>query len=285
MSNPPPQAGQREIVREHFDTASTEWGQRYERQPRRMSDLDLQMRRETALAMLEDILADARTYPLAALDLGCGPGGLLAGIDASRLTVHGVDLSPEMIETARRTYRDHDYRVADATDLPYADSSMDVVFSTGVLEYIPEPERVLAEVLRILRPGGSFVVSFPNLQSIMRSLSRMEVGVERFTWRALRRLRGRSLEGDPAPHYRHKQWRPQHVRHLLERAGFTIQRRVFHTIGLYGMLGRLSASLWLSRALSRRLRDKPAIAAWLGTTMVVHARVVKASAPDGGQAP
>ena len=75
MSHAPPQATthdgaeQREVVREHFDTASTDWGQRYERQPRRMSDLDLQMRRETARAMLADVLASASTRPLCALDL------------------------------------------------------------------------------------------------------------------------------------------------------------------------------------------------------------------------
>ena len=92
------------------------------------------------------------------LDMGCGDGMLSIGL-AQRCRVTAVDLSAEVfseaVEIARRRNVDSiRFEVADATALPFADETFDVVFAHSVLEAGPAPQRVLAEALRVLRPGG-----------------------------------------------------------------------------------------------------------------------------------
>jgi 2-polyprenyl-6-hydroxyphenyl methylase/3-demethylubiquinone-9 3-methyltransferase len=92
------------------------------------------------------------------LDLGCG-GGFLANYLALRgHSVTGIDTTAENLVVARA----HDptasvrYEVADACALPYADASFDVVCAMDLLEHVDEPERLIDEVGRVLRPGGLF---------------------------------------------------------------------------------------------------------------------------------
>lgn len=94
-------------------------------------------------------------------DIGAGPGFL--ALDAARLVGTGgrvvaVDRSRRMLTSAAARAAeasvDLDTLQADATGLPFADGSFDVVFSTQVLEYVPDVEKALAEMARVLRPGG-----------------------------------------------------------------------------------------------------------------------------------
>jgi SAM-dependent methyltransferase len=72
-----------------------------------------------------------------------------------------TDISPGMVSVALRNAEslglDVDGRVADAETIPYEDASFDVVVGHAVLHHIPDVERALREVLRVLRPGGRFV--------------------------------------------------------------------------------------------------------------------------------
>jgi len=101
------------------------------------------------------------------LDLGSG-----AGIDcflAARQVgpdgrVIGVDMTPEMVSRARANadkggYANVEFRLGEIEALPVADGTVDVVISNCVLNLSPEKDRVLAEVHRVLRPGGRVVVS------------------------------------------------------------------------------------------------------------------------------
>ena len=101
------------------------------------------------------------------LDLGSG-----AGIDcflASRQVgpagkVIGVDMTPEMIEKARANARSGgfenvEFRLGEIEALPVADSSVDVVISNCVLNLSTDKARVLADVHRVLKPGGRVVIS------------------------------------------------------------------------------------------------------------------------------
>jgi SAM-dependent methyltransferase len=100
---------------------------------------------------------------LECLDVGCGAGGELArligdGADPGRL--HGIDLRPEAIATARSRLPLCDLKVGDATDLPFATSSMDVVLQFTVLSSILDDEvreRVATEMIRVCRPSGLIV--------------------------------------------------------------------------------------------------------------------------------
>jgi SAM-dependent methyltransferase len=97
------------------------------------------------------------------LDVGCGAGGELArligdGADPGRL--HGVDLRPDAIASARSRLPLCDLMVGDATDLPFATSSMDVVLQFTVLSSILDDEvraSVAAEMIRVCRPAGLIV--------------------------------------------------------------------------------------------------------------------------------
>jgi len=94
-------------------------------------------------------------------DLGVGTGVLAASLAPFVSRVVGVDRSPEMLAAAaRRTqaFANVDLREAELTRLPLPDSSVDLAILSLVLHYLPEPGAVLAEVRRILRPGGCLIL-------------------------------------------------------------------------------------------------------------------------------
>lgn len=102
----------------------------------------------------------------AVLDVGCGTGDLTlraarrAGAEGRAA---GIDASPEMIAVSRkkaeRKGASVDFRVAPIEDLPFADGEFDVVLSSYMLHHLPDElkDTGLAEVRRVLKPGGRFV--------------------------------------------------------------------------------------------------------------------------------
>ena len=94
------------------------------------------------------------------LEVGCGAGNVLARVRAVRV---GLDLSPSLLAKARARLGPAAPLVrADAGRLPFASASFDRVFCSEVLEHVLHPEQVIAELRRLLRPGGWAVVSIPN---------------------------------------------------------------------------------------------------------------------------
>jgi SAM-dependent methyltransferase len=89
------------------------------------------------------------------LDLGCGDGQLTQRIAAAGSHVVGVDASPEMVAAARARGIAADEAGAEA--LPYADESFDAVFSNAALHWVRGQDAMMAEVRRVLKPGGRFV--------------------------------------------------------------------------------------------------------------------------------
>lgn len=117
---------------------------------------------ERTLAVRDLGLVDPDTRVV--LDVACGPGGFTryladALVDAGRddALVIGLDASePMLARAAADTDRpDHvAYVLGDARDLPFEDGSVDAVCCYAALYLVPEPLRVLAELVRVLRPGG-----------------------------------------------------------------------------------------------------------------------------------
>ncbi len=98
------------------------------------------------------------------LDAGCGPGYLLAKLLSSRSEptyAVGLDISPEMVELARKRLLDSeetgisDVVAGDATCLPLREGSFHAAVSTGVLHHISEPEKFFREIHRVLKEGSS----------------------------------------------------------------------------------------------------------------------------------
>lgn len=97
------------------------------------------------------------------LDLGCGPGFYAEVFRARGADVVPVDSDPRALELAGQAVPGA--VVADAGELPLADESVDAVFCSNLLEHTSHPERVIAEIERVLRPGGWAYVSWTNWYS------------------------------------------------------------------------------------------------------------------------
>ena len=99
------------------------------------------------------------------LDAGCGVGYGTAHLAEVAASVVGVDRDEGAISYARERYArpNVEFRVADLLDLDLADASFDVVCSFETIEHLEDVEAFLAEVVRVLRPEGVFVVSTPRV--------------------------------------------------------------------------------------------------------------------------
>src|ERR1022692_112016 len=89
------------------------------------------------------------------LDLGCGDGQTSKRIAANGATVMGVDISPEMVSAARS--RGIVAMEASVESLPFSDHAFDAVFSNAALHWVKDQDAMMAEVRRVLKPGGRFV--------------------------------------------------------------------------------------------------------------------------------
>ncbi|MGI9163714.1 MAG: class I SAM-dependent methyltransferase [Mycobacterium sp.] len=108
--------------------------------------------------------AELRKLPYErALELGCGSGFFLLNLIQAGVARRGsvTDLSPGMVKVAVRNGQslglDIDGRVADAEGIPYDDDTFDLVVGHAVLHHIPDVEKSLSEVVRVLKPGGRFI--------------------------------------------------------------------------------------------------------------------------------
>lgn len=98
------------------------------------------------------------------LEVGCGTGLLLSRFAEFAKSTKGIDLSPGMLEKA--TARGLDVVQGSATELPWPDASFDVACSFKVLAHIPEVDRAIEEMLRVVRPGGHVIAEFYNPYSL-----------------------------------------------------------------------------------------------------------------------
>jgi SAM-dependent methyltransferase len=95
-------------------------------------------------------------------DLGCGPGHITGWLAARGATAVGVDLSPGMIEVARREQPGAEFRLGDLLSLPAADGEFGAVIAFYSLIHLTPGElpAALAELYRVLRPGGLALLAF-----------------------------------------------------------------------------------------------------------------------------
>jgi SAM-dependent methyltransferase len=109
------------------------------------------------------------------LEVGCGGGALLRDALASGCSAAAIDHSPDMVRLARRTNARAiaqgrlEIVEAEADRLPFADQSFSRAAMTAVLGFLPDPVAALAEVRRVLAPGGRFVAlgSDPEVRGTM----------------------------------------------------------------------------------------------------------------------
>jgi 2-polyprenyl-3-methyl-5-hydroxy-6-metoxy-1,4-benzoquinol methylase len=137
------------------------------------------------------------------LDAGCGSCAKSVLLAKRGFRVMGVDFSADALSLARTTLARHGVadrvtvRQGDLLNLPFADGEFAYILCWGVLMHVPDVERALSELARVLKPGGMLVTSEANMYSLqavaMRSLKRL-----------LRRGRGRVVR-TPAGLVNHEQ--------------------------------------------------------------------------------
>lgn len=98
-----------------------------------------------------------------ALDVGCGEGRFCRKLRSLDVAAVGIDPTPALIERARALDRDGDYRIGRAEALDFPDGSFDLVVSYLTLIDIPDLIAAIAEMTRVLRPGGALLIA--NLNS------------------------------------------------------------------------------------------------------------------------
>jgi 2-polyprenyl-3-methyl-5-hydroxy-6-metoxy-1,4-benzoquinol methylase len=101
------------------------------------------------------------------IDVGCGTGnGLLIFHERFGVSGVGVDVSNGMLDIARAKMEGRNLPIEvhqiDGESLPFDDSTFDAGISFEVLEHTPNPARLLSELARVVKPGGTVVVSTPN---------------------------------------------------------------------------------------------------------------------------
>jgi demethylmenaquinone methyltransferase/2-methoxy-6-polyprenyl-1,4-benzoquinol methylase len=92
------------------------------------------------------------------LDIACGTGTSTLPLARAGATVVGVDFSPQMIAEAQKRHPKIEFREADAMKLPFGDDEFDAVTISFGLRNVQEPKQALAEMYRVLKPGGRLVV-------------------------------------------------------------------------------------------------------------------------------
>lgn len=117
---------------------------------------------------------------LVLLDVGCGPGAQHLRLRQQQMRLVGLDLSIGMLREACGQARRAGLAVrlcrADATRIPLADASVDRVMANHMLYHVPEPQRALAEMRRVLRPGGRIVIG-TNAADSGRRLLDLHAGI------------------------------------------------------------------------------------------------------------
>lgn len=114
--------------------------------------------------------------PRRVLEVGCGPGEAAEQVAAAGPEVEALDVSERMVELTRA--RGVSARVGDVQQLPFEDESFDAALAGWMLYHVPDVDRGLAELARVLRPGGR-LVAVTNRRSHLQELRELLGAVER----------------------------------------------------------------------------------------------------------
>lgn len=191
-----------------------EWRSRFERYARTHESEALisgwsETGLERRLSLFGSLLASLRLpASAAALDLGCGGGTYVRLLGDMGHRPVGLDYSVPSVCRAKGADpgRKGSYLAGDAGSLPFPDGMFDLVVSIGVLQALGQPERAIAEMARVLRPGGALVVEALNARAAIA---------------VARQLQQRLLRRPP----RVRAYSPTVVRRWLAAAGLGLERQ------------------------------------------------------------
>jgi ubiquinone/menaquinone biosynthesis C-methylase UbiE len=110
-----------------------------------------------------ETLRCAQAKPRRILDYGCGVGGWLGLLSRAYpdAQLNGVDISVNAIEKARKRFPGSRFECFTGNKAPYDDGTFDLIFSYHVLEHVDDVHASIADIARMLAPGGYAVIIFP----------------------------------------------------------------------------------------------------------------------------
>ncbi len=108
------------------------------------------------------------------LDLGCGTGNYTLELKNKGFEVFGLDISKQMLKIAKKKRKDLFLIRGDAYLLPFKDNTFDLVLSITLFEFIKEPEKVIKEIYRVLKPGGELIIGTMNARSLWFLFKRLK---------------------------------------------------------------------------------------------------------------
>lgn len=197
-------------------------------------------------------------------DLGCGTGHLTARLAAGGIEATGIDSDPRMVALAQGRFGRGDqartprFVHADAAELPFENGALDGVIAASLIGCLDQPDSLLSESHRVLRPGGRAIISFTNRRSALLALN----GV-------LRRLGGKGGRSSryllPVRMYSRRE-----ARTALEQTGFEVEEtRVYNFFVAAG--GRMLPPPPVARLLER-VCGNSGLGSVLGRNLLIVAR-------------
>ena len=198
-----------------------------------------------------------RQHPGIVLDVGSGPGVIGDYLRPLGFRYVGADASVGMAQECRRrggTDTGRFSAAARAEELPFADAAFDTVTVLGALGYMEAPEIALTECRRVLRPGGTLVVSLLNRSSLYRLLTRVR--------------QRRKPARDPIPAV---QFTRREAERALRRAGFEVRSVAYFDMELLPPAFAENHPRVAQHVAAMFERLAGAQFGWLGSAMLIEA--------------
>lgn len=257
MPAPPITTNAMEAVRSKFSHAGAahRWHEMYAAETERLDEDNFRLRRDAAVAMVQRLAPSSARV----IDLGCGAGPVVSALRQRGIDVIGVDYAEDMLDNARTRLRamgldDTRLYQGDCRQTGYPRATFDVVVCLGVISYIDDYADVLREIHRLLRPGGTMIVSYRN---VFNPLASDPVALMKYLARKLLR-RGDSVATEKFRIGRFLDFRTVHAN--IERTGFEFVEFAGIGFGPFAIAGRRLFSERQSIRLSRWLAK---VCGWL----------------------
>ncbi len=196
------------------------------------------------------------------LDIACGPGIMISGLRAKQCEITCTDAAPEMIARIKEEYgepSDLTAVVGNAYELPFDSNSYDVATAMGLIEYLENETVFLQEANRVLKPGGMFIITFPNYYSPWRAINRLFVGLKH------------AFNKKSSGKVTHREYTASRARELLRNHGFDVADVLYYNFKLIPYpLDRMLSRLTVVQSRIFEMLDRTPLK-WLGTAFIVKA--------------
>jgi 2-polyprenyl-3-methyl-5-hydroxy-6-metoxy-1,4-benzoquinol methylase len=142
------------------------------------------------------------------LDIGCNDCSITRFLPTERFNYVGVDLSRQALWKGKH----HQRILTDACNLPFQDSSVEVVSCFEIIEHTQEPHQLMKEIARVLKPKGKLLISTPNQKSLFIKIQNTAHLPRFHDWRYVE------------THY--QTFTPQKLNSLLQKHGFEVIKKI-----------------------------------------------------------